>query len=204
MKQPPEFDPRAILETLQRHGVRFLIVGGIAGRLHGSPRMTRDLDICYAREPEDLSRLSAALKDLEVTLRGAPRGLPFKPDQRTLRNGLNFTFDTSLGAFDCLGEASGYTYDVLAPNAERARFEGLDVLVCSLDDLVRMKRASGRPQDLADVETLSKLREIREAQGLYGLAEPRAARRRAPRGTTAARGSASRHDPRPGRARPRR
>ena len=169
------FDPRAILEILRRHDVRFLVVGGIAGRLHGSARMTEDLDICYSRTTDDLDRLAAALAELDISLRGADPGLPFRPDARTLRSGLNFTFDTRYGPFDCLGEASGYTYEVLVPNAERAQLDGLDVLdvlVVSLDDLIRMKRAAGRPQDIADVEILSKLREVRERMGLYGLAEP--------------------------------
>lgn len=166
------FDPRAILEILRRHDVRFLVVGGIAGRLHGSARMTEDLDICYSRTTDDLDRLAAALAELDISLRGADPGLPFRPDARTLRSGLNFTFDTRYGPFDCLGEASGYTYEVLVPNAERAQLDELDVLVVSLDDLIRMKRAAGRPQDIADVEILSKLREVRERMGLYGLAEP--------------------------------
>lgn len=168
-----QFEPGVIVGILVRHEVRFVVIGGIAGRLHGSPRMTRDLDICYARTPPDLQRLAAALRELQVSLRGADKGLPFQVDARTLQNGLNFTFDTPYGSFDCLGDASnGYTYDVLAPNAELGDIGGFSVRVVSLDDLIRMKRATGRPQDLADVETLSKLREVREDRGLYGLAEP--------------------------------
>jgi hypothetical protein len=124
------------------------------------------------RTREDLERLAAALAELHATLRGAPADRPFRPDPRTLRNGLNFTFNTPWGPFDCLGDASGYTYDVMAPNSVRATFEGIDVLVVSLDDLIRMKRAAGRPQDLADVETLGKLRDVREERGLFGLADP--------------------------------
>lgn len=172
MNDGSRFDPRRILERLQHHGVRCLVIGGVAGRLHGSPRMTRDLDVLYARDPEDLRRLAAALAEMRVTLRGAPPDLAFKPDERALRNGSNFTFTTQWGPFDCLGDASGYTYDVLVANAEPMRFEGLDVMVVSLDDLIRMKRASGRLVDLADVETLGKLRDVREELGLYGLAEP--------------------------------
>ncbi len=172
MTLPVGLEPRPIFEALKRHGVRFVVIGGIAGRLHGSPRVTGDLDICYPRGAEDLDRLAAALAEIGVTLRGAPPGLPFRPDARTLRSGLNFTFNTRWGAFDCLGDASGYSFEVLAPNAEHARFEGVDVLVVSLDDLIRMKRAAGRPQDISDVETLGKLRDVREDRGLFGLAEP--------------------------------
>jgi len=189
MSRVDRFDPHALLETLQRHGVRFVVIGGIAGRLHGSPRMTRDLDICYARDIEDLDRLAMVLAELHVTLRGAPPDLPFRPDARTLRRGLNFTFDTPFGPFDCLGEASGHTYEILRPNAERAVFEGLDILVTSLDDLMRMKRASGRPQDLADLETLGKLRDVREERGLFGLAEPGSGRKPAAKVTRISRRS---------------
>lgn len=182
------FEPGPILAVLLRHGVRFIVVGGIAGRLHGSPRLTRDLDVCYARQPDDLARIAGALEELRVTLRGAPKGLPFRPDERTLRNGLNFTFDTEWGPFDCLGDASGYTFEVLAPNAERAVLDGIEIPVASLDDLIRMKRAAGRPQDIADVETLGKLRDVRESRGLFGLAEPvPGPSRRTPRGSARSR-----------------
>ncbi len=169
------FSPRALLETLVRHEVRFVVIGGIAGNAHGSTTATLDLDVCYARDKENVRSLAGALGELQVTLRGADAGLPFRADERTIRNGLNFTFRTSHGSLDCLGEASGYTFEILAPNAERADLGGIEVLVASLDDLIRMKRAAGRTKDLLEVENLSKLREVREERGLYGIAD-RAAR----------------------------
>lgn len=182
---PPEttddvlFDPFAILRVLIEHDVRFVLIGGLAGNAHGSTTVTLDLDICYQRVPENLERLALALRELRVTLRGADPGLPFRIDARTIRNGLNFTFDTAkYGRFDCLGEASGYTYDVLAANAEPGDIGGVTVIVASLDDLIRMKRAAGRLKDLVEIESLSKLRDVREERGLYGLAEPRTTRRR--------------------------
>lgn len=168
------FAPGPMLQSLVRHGVRFVIIGGLAGNAHGSTTITSDLDVCYARHLTDLERLAAVLRELKVTLRGADRDLPFQIDARTLQNGLNFTFSTEFGAFDCLGDASGYTFDVLAPNAHRAVIDGVDVLIASLDDLIRMKRAAGRLKDLVEIENLSKLREVREERGLYGLAEPEA------------------------------
>lgn len=167
------FEPIPILELLLRHEVRFVLIGGVAGNAHGSTTATLDTDICYQREEQNYDRLAAALRELRVTLRGADPGLPFRIDTRTIRNGMNFTLETAEhGAFDCLGEASGYTYEILAANAEPADFEGASVLVASLDDLIRMKRAAGRLKDLVEVENLSKLRDVREERGLYGLAEP--------------------------------
>lgn len=170
---PVRFDPIGIIELLVRHDVRFVLIGGVAGNAHGSTTYTLDTDICYQRDERNLEKLAAALRELRVTLRGADPSLPFKIDARTIRNGLNFTFETAEhGAFDCLGEASGYTYEILAANAERGDIGGVTAPIASLDDLIRMKRAAGRLKDLVEVENLSKLRDVREERGLYGLAEP--------------------------------
>ena len=88
------FSPLSLLGTLARHEVRFIVIGGIAGNAHGSTTATLDLDVCYERDNANLRCLVAALRELKVTLRGAPPGLPFKADERAVRNGSNFTFDT--------------------------------------------------------------------------------------------------------------
>jgi hypothetical protein len=88
--------------------------------------------------------------------------VPFKVDARTLKAGLNFTFATKHGAFDCLGEASGYDYEQLLRNADLMDLVDTKLPVASLDDLIRMKRAAGRNKDLIEVENLSALREVRE------------------------------------------
>src|SRR6266568_6324718 len=94
------FDPLRILKTLERHGVRFVIIGGIAGRLWGSTTVTNDLDICYARDAENLNALALALAELKVRLRGTDRDLPFVADARSLKMGDQFTFSTIAGNFD--------------------------------------------------------------------------------------------------------
>lgn len=157
------FDPRPILGVLARHEVRFVVIGGIAASLQGSTTITNDFDICYARDQENLARLAAALKELEATLRGAREPVSFLLDARTLKAGLNFTFDTKYGPFDCLGDASGgFDYEQLKPNADGMDLIGTNVPVASLDDLIRMKRAAGRNKDLIEVENLSALREVRD------------------------------------------
>lgn len=154
------------LDALVRNGVRFIIIGGVAGRAWGSPSMTDDLDVCYDRRPDNLDALARALSELKATLRGAPPGLPFQSDARTLRAGDSFSFDTSAGSFDCLGTPSPTTgYDELVLNATEVEIEHLRVLVCSLDDLIRMKRAANRPKDRVELEILAAVKEEREKLG---------------------------------------
>jgi hypothetical protein len=154
------FDPLAALTALHEGGVRFVVIGGIAARLLGSPTVTRDLDICYARDSENLERLATVLGSLSAELRGAPRGLRFRPDRRALAAGDHFTFETTAGDLDVLGTPGGVGgYDELRRNAERFDIDGLPVLVASIDDLIAMKRASGRPKDRVELEILGALRE---------------------------------------------
>ena len=158
-------DAGAILRTLAAHQVRFLLIGGMAGVFHGSTTITQDLDICYAVDRADFERLASALLELGVRPRGMDPELPFRADAQTLRNGANFTFDSHAGPLDCLAEASGgFTYEKLLPASTIYPFEGLDVPVVSLDDLIRMKRAAGRNKDLIEVENLSALREVRDGK----------------------------------------
>lgn len=157
------FDPLLILGTLDRHAVKFVIIGGIAGRLWGSTTVTNDLHICYARDPANLRSLAAALVELEVQLRGATRDLPFRVDARTLKNGDTFTLTTNAGNLDLLGTPAGSQgYSSLAPTATPMDVGGITVLVTDLNDLIAMKRAAGRPKDLIEIEVLSAVREERE------------------------------------------
>lgn len=166
MTGPAPFDPLSLLETLSRHEVRFVVVGGIAGRLLGSPTVTRDLDICYARDAANLRALAAVLAEIHAQLRGVDPGLPFQPDVRALRAGDAFTLKTDAGDLDLLGTPAGTDgYADLARAAIPTDLGGVQVLVADVDDLIRMKRAAGRPKDLIEVEVLGALRdEIGESQ----------------------------------------
>jgi len=157
------YDPLAALRALVDHGVRFVVTGGFAGRLWGSPTMTNDLDICYARDHVNVARLTAALHLLDARLRGpgVDDDLPFLLEATTLEAGQNLTFSTAAGGLDVLGMPAGVRgYDDLAVNA--AEFDlgdGLIVPVCHIDDLIRMKRAAGRPKDRIELEVLTAVRE---------------------------------------------
>lgn len=163
-----KFDPIAIFRKLTRHDVEFIVIGGIAAAAHGSPSVTQDLDICYARSDDNLERLAAALIDLGAKLRGVDEDVPFQLDALTLRHGDHFTFTTKAGDLDCLGTPSGTQgYADLLPGSGLIDFDGLQIRVTSVDDLIRMKRASGRPKDRVELEILGALRdelERREAE----------------------------------------
>lgn len=160
------FDPVGALAALVRHGVRFVVIGGLAGRLRGSPSLTNDLDLCYARDRKNLKALAAALRDLRARLRGAPESLPFKLDAETLEAGDHFTFATSAGSLDCLGTPAGSGgFPDLIRCAEEMDLGGVRVPVAALEDLMRMKRAAGRPKDLIELEVLAALRDEIEKSG---------------------------------------
>jgi hypothetical protein len=170
------FAPLDAIEALIGHRVRFVVIGGFAAQLHGSSLLTGDLDICYAWEDENLDRLVGALQGLHASLRGAPRGVPFRLDSKSLAAGDHFTFDTDAGALDCLGTPSGIPggFEELERASEEFEIDAYRVKVASIDDLIRMKRAAGRPKDLRVVEELGALRDEIDEQA---LAERRATRR---------------------------
>lgn len=154
------FRPTQALATLARHEVRFVVVGGVAAAAHGSPSLTGDLDICYARAPEDLERLAEALRTLHARLRGADADVPFVLDARTLAAGDHFTFATDAGDLDCLGIPAGTKgYEELVANAVEVDLDGVHVHMAAIGDLIRMKRAAGRAKDRAELEILGALRD---------------------------------------------
>jgi hypothetical protein len=160
----PAFDPIAGLRTLVDHGVRFVLIGGYAAALRGSPMMTGDVDFCPARDRENLERLADALRSLHARLRGAPADAPFVLDSRTIEAGDHFTFATDAGPIDCLGTPAGTDgFADLDASASDEDLDGLVVRVASLEDLIRMKRAADRPQDRIAVEWLSALRDELES-----------------------------------------
>ena len=146
--QEREPDFFALLRTLESGGVRFVLIGGLAMIALGSNHVTQDVDIVYARDPENIAALVAVLKPQHPRLRGAPEGLPFIFDVRTFKNMLNMTLTTDAGSIDLLGEAPGAgTFEELWERAVVVELDGSPVRVASVDDLIAMKTAAGRPKD---------------------------------------------------------
>jgi hypothetical protein len=152
---PPALRLHNLLSRLTEADVDFVIVGGVAVVLQASPRLTQDLDICCATGHDNLERLSGVLIDLRAMLRGVEEDLPFSPDARTLRRTQILTLTTSEGNLDLLVDPDGSPgYAALRRNANRMNLDGLTVAVASIEDLIAMKHAAGRPQDLVDLESL--------------------------------------------------
>ena len=158
-------DLERALQELHRGGVEFIIVGGAAATIHGSARVTQDLDLVYARTPENIARLAAALAPHSPYLRGAPPGLPFRWDAETIRRGLNFTLTTTLGDLDLLGEiVGGGGYGDLLSHSQVVKLSGSEYRCLGLARLIHVKRAAGRPKDLEAVAELEALQEERRDQ----------------------------------------
>jgi transcriptional regulator with XRE-family HTH domain len=158
----PILEAGPLLDALDRKEVDFVVIGGVAGLAHGSAYPTYDLDIVYARGRRNLERLAAALRDIGVTLRGAPDDLPFQVDARTLEAGMNFTFVTEFGEFDILGQVDGVRdYEELRVHAEVQSVGGIPVRVASLNHLIGMKRKVDRTKDQLMVEEYVSMERLR-------------------------------------------
>jgi Nucleotidyl transferase AbiEii toxin, Type IV TA system len=158
-----DYRPAALVQALVDGGVDFVIVGGVAVVLQAMPRFTKDLDICYSTEPRNLDALGGVLVELQARLRGVSEPLPFVPDGRTLRSTQILCLTTPVGDIDLLVDPEGAPgYSVLRERANIMELSGRNVRIASIEDMLAMKRAAGRPQDLADVESLEVARELRQ------------------------------------------
>ena len=149
-----------LFTALHTAGVEYIVVGGVAATVHGSSRLTQDVDICYARTDANLDRVVRALRPLKPYLRGVPRGLPFEWSAATLRNGLNFTLTTTAGDIDLLGEITGGgTYNDMIDHTITVTLFSHDTKCLNLEWLIATKRAAGRPRDLEAIAELEALAE---------------------------------------------
>ncbi len=168
MAELAPLDPERLITTLARHGVRYVLIGAVAARLQGFPRMTADADITPARDRENLERLAAALRELgaRVYTEAVPEGLPFDCSATMLARADLWNLATAAGRLDVAFQPSGTGgYDDLVRGAVPFVVFGTTLEAASLPDIIRSKEAAGRPQDLQDVVIL---REMLERSGEQG------------------------------------
>jgi len=155
-------DFEALLKALVGARVEFIVVGGLAGRIHGAARLTEDIDVVYKKSRGNVEKLVEALKPFTPYLRGAPPGLPFKWDAPTVWAGLNFTLDTSAGDIDLLGEITGGgRYEDIETDCVNATMFGVAFKCLDLDKLIEVKRAAGRVKDFDALGELQRIQKER-------------------------------------------
>lgn len=161
MPESAAFDPERLLKALDRHNVAFVLIGALAARLYGFPRLTADADITPADSKENLNRLATALRvlDAKVYTETIPEGLPFDCSAATLARAAIWNLVTSAGRLDLAFQPSGTKgYSDLMKDAEKFEAFGVEFMVASLDDIIRSKEAADRPKDRDDVAILKILR----------------------------------------------
>jgi hypothetical protein len=155
-------DPERLITTLAKHEVRYVLIGAVAARLQGFPRMTADADITPARDADNMRRLAAALTELEarVYTESVPEGLPFDCSPSMLERAELWNLVTAAGRLDVAFVPSGTAgYDDLVRSAVRFEVFGATLDVASLQDIIRSKEAADRPQDRQDVLVLRQMLE---------------------------------------------
>ena len=175
MANPTPLDPERLIKVLAKHRVDFVLIGALAARLQGFPRLTADADITPARDRDNLSRLAAALRDLNarVFTGAVPTGLAFDCSAETLSRAETWNLVTSAGRLDLAFTPSGTTgYEDLIRGALRFEVYGVELLAASLEDIIRSKEAADRPQDRQDVVVM------REMQRRMGVVQRRRGRKR--------------------------
>jgi predicted nucleotidyltransferase len=170
--EAPALDPAIVFAALMRHGVEFVLVGGLASQAHGATRLTEDLDLCPAWTSENLDRVAAALKDLGARLKigeGSIDTLEVALDGRTIANMEIGTWRTLAGDIDVLlgiprrSRFELARYDQLFEDASVLELGGVSVPVASLEDIIRSKEIADRPKDrLALVELRDLLEQERD------------------------------------------
>jgi predicted nucleotidyltransferase len=159
MPESPDFE--GVLRSLVESNVRFVLVGGLAMIAQGAANLTSDIDCLYARNPENIERLVEALRAIHPKLRTPKEAVPIVWTPDFFKNVLNVTLSTDMGSVDLLAEAPGVeSFEEVWTRAQEMRLFDLPVRVASLDDLLRMKLATGRPKDAEHAMQLQALKKL--------------------------------------------
>lgn len=148
-------DAESILRALSAHDVEYVIIGGLAVQTHGHVRTTFDIDVLPRPEPANMVRLADALNSIEARILN-PGSEDLKIDAQLLPRATLWQFATRHGAIDVVHDAPGAPpFEDLRDRALQIRLGDLQLSVAGRDDLISMKRASGRPVDLEDLAVLT-------------------------------------------------
>lgn len=159
---PAALDPQCLFGVLDKHGVEYVLIGGLAAVLHGSTAMTNDADILPARDAKNLERVGAALGELDARLRvdGDPDGVPFDPHPSLIASMAMLNMTTRCGDLDLTFTPSGLDgYPGVRERAVTFEVGGLRIHVAALADIIRSKEAADRPKDHATLPILHALRD---------------------------------------------
>jgi predicted nucleotidyltransferase len=152
----------AILAALVAHGIRFVVVGGVAATVQGSARFTNDIDLCYDTARDNVDRLVALLTKWRAYLRGVEPGLPFILDARAFEVTPMMTLTTTMGAIDLLDEVPGVGhYRQALAASDAVRIGAVEFRALSLEALIASKRAVRRPKDVEQLIELEALLALR-------------------------------------------
>jgi hypothetical protein len=163
---PAPLDVTRILRLFTEAGVEFVVIGGIAAVLQGSPRNTFDLDVCFSTAKANLDALGRVLETLDARLAGVDEEVPFAPDAATLHRIEVLALTTNAGRLDVLSRPPGAPpFRTLWDRAEQLDVGGFLVRVAAIDDLIAMKQAAGRPKDVADIAELETIQRLRAKAG---------------------------------------
>lgn len=155
-----------IISLLSRAECDLVVIGGLGIQIHGGDHMTGDADFALSRRRENCRRIADALAPYHPKPVDWPEDVPYVWDDQMLMNSTNLTLDTDLGRIDFLAEPDGAPpYEILKERAMRFDLDGREVLVASIDDLISMKKAAGRPKDLAHVAELETIKRLMAEDG---------------------------------------
>jgi hypothetical protein len=155
MTDASPLDAERIFATLDAHEVEYVVVGGIAVQVHGHVRMTNDLDLIPSPTPQNLERLADALLELDAAVLN-PGSEHLQIGARMLPQATLWEFATSHGDIDVLRDAPGAApFPQLSERALVISLGDHSIRIAGRDDLIKMKRATGRPVDLTDIAALT-------------------------------------------------
>jgi predicted nucleotidyltransferase len=153
-----QLDLRELFRTLAEHGVDYLVIGGVAAQVHGRRRTTRDLDVTPAPDSENFKRLAAALVALDARPTELGASAPTPTAEQLQLAAIVPPLTTHHGELHILNDVPGATdYAGMLTRALTTELDGIPVRIVAVDDLIRMKQATGRPSDIEDIEAITEV-----------------------------------------------